>query len=97
MHGKSSTTRVVALRLPNDVYEIIKRRAVNSRYFTVSAYLRAELVYFAKLNHHKKRERYAFSRDRAQIQEAQRMYRGVYHRRRLQSILVCPEKPSGVR
>lgn len=44
MAGTSSKTRIVALRLPNDVIAIIERRLRN-RSMTISKYLRDRIIY----------------------------------------------------
>jgi len=55
MAGKSSKTQVVAIRLPNEVAEIIKRRCENHLDGTVSGYLRDRITYDMTRKHSKNR------------------------------------------
>ncbi len=47
MSGKSSQTKVIALRLPNDIYSILERRVNKSHraYLTVGQYLKERIIY----------------------------------------------------
>lgn len=45
MAGKSSKTQVIAIRLPNEIVETIKKRFANNRFDSVSHYLRERIIY----------------------------------------------------
>jgi len=55
MAGISSKTRVIGLRLPNDLVEIALRRS-QGNYTTISDYLRQRLIYDLTRKHRKFRD-----------------------------------------
>ena len=54
-NNPSSTTRAIALRLPNDVYAILERRADKQK-VKPSDYLRRRVVYDTRRSHKKVRK-----------------------------------------
>jgi len=51
---KKPKSALVAVRLPIDLYEILKRRAESNRPFTLSAYIRYRLGYDLKRKHRRR-------------------------------------------
>ncbi len=52
MHGKSSRTRVVGIRLKNETYEKVLRRVLKiGKYKTVASYLQDRLEYDLNRKH----------------------------------------------
>lgn len=53
--GKSTKTKVVGFRLPNDVYEVLQRRVngKNSHWGSVAEYLQERIIYDVRRPHTK--------------------------------------------
>ena len=53
MSGKSSTSQVITIRLPNEIVETIKRRLANNRFDSISQYLRERIIYDMTRKHNR--------------------------------------------
>ena len=53
MSDKSRKSKIVAVRLPNEVIDMLKKRILNSRYTGLSDYLRARITYDTMRKHGK--------------------------------------------
>lgn len=51
-HGSSQMTKIISIRVPNDVYDTLKRRAESSmQYRTVGSYVQDRLIYDTRRKH----------------------------------------------
>lgn len=55
MSGRSTKSQVIAIRLPNEIVETIKRRFANNRFDSISHYLRERIIYDVTRKHTKYR------------------------------------------